>query len=168
MISVIDQIGVWGLAVSMRSPVGFRGVRQIGCFRFGAPRGPGKDSDKIVLEGKRNGNFIKHYRSASYLPLVLRSSEYTLFGLSCAGNAQQCTGDAAIVALSFARAHAPWLNERFALKLDPRARTGRNYSFSVTPLRIVSSGQSAMASFAGRLNLQTRLILLSTVLADIV
>jgi hypothetical protein len=70
-------------------------------------------------------------------------------GCVYAGNVAQCAGDAAIVALSFLRAHAPWLHERFSLRFDPRARTGRNYSFSIDPSCLTIGGQSAGASFAG-------------------
>lgn len=65
------------------------------------------------------------------------------------GNFSEDFMDAAMVSLSFVRAHAPWLAARYGLEIDPRQRTKHDFLFAIDNVCHLMSGISAGAAFAG-------------------
>lgn len=57
--------------------------------------------------------------------------------------------DAALVALSFVRAHAPWLKQRYGLYIDPRQNKPADYLFMIKFLDNIYEGPSLGAAVAG-------------------
>jgi hypothetical protein len=66
------------------------------------------------------------------------------------GTLDESLQDAALVSLSFVRAHAPWLKERYGLVRDPRAQRPKDYGFMIADLASSYSGESIGAAVAGR------------------
>lgn len=63
--------------------------------------------------------------------------------------------DAAMVSLSFVRAHAPWLAARYGLEIDPRQRTKHDFVLAVEHICSLMTGISAGAALAGGTKMQT-------------
>jgi hypothetical protein len=63
--------------------------------------------------------------------------------------------DAALVSLSFMRAHAPWLAARYGLDTDPRKRTKHDFVLAVEHICSPMTGISAGAAFAGGIKMPT-------------
>lgn len=79
---------------------------------------------------------------------------YVLLCWVCgAGNVEESVGDAAMVAMSFLRAHAAWVRLRFGLRADPRRRRGRDFRFSVG---VRTCGISGGTAYAGQSSERTR------------
>lgn len=58
--------------------------------------------------------------------------------------------DSALVALSFNRAHAAWLEQRYgSLDVDPRQRRKGDWLLALTHMCILYEGPSLGAAFAG-------------------
>jgi hypothetical protein len=66
-----------------------------------------------------------------------------------AGNIEEDSVDAALVALSFVRAHAPWLKQRYGLYIDPRQNKPADYLFMIKFLDNIYEGPSLGAAVAG-------------------
>jgi hypothetical protein len=69
--------------------------------------------------------------------------------IGLAGDVQDRLAEAGMVALSFLRAHAPWLHEQYDLEIDPRRRFGMDYVLSFNDGG-GCTGSSGGAAYAGR------------------
>jgi hypothetical protein len=70
-------------------------------------------------------------------------------GLGWTGDLAEDSKDAALVALSFARAHAPWLKARYGFYIDPRQHKPSDYLFMIKGLERGVAGTSLGAALAG-------------------
>lgn len=65
------------------------------------------------------------------------------------GSVDEDMTDVALVALSFNRAYAPWLEQRYGLYLDPRRRRKDDWLLSCNDLGVEYQGGSIGAALAG-------------------
>lgn len=68
----------------------------------------------------------------------------------CMGDLGEDTKDSVLVALSFARAHAPWLRSRYGLYIDPRQNKPADFLFNIHGLQRGVRGDSVGAALAGK------------------
>jgi hypothetical protein len=74
---------------------------------------------------------------------------YPLCVCCLSGNVDDSVRDGALVALSFHRAHAAWLKQRYGLYLDPRRRRRDDWFVSCDLLGVLFTGGSIGAALAG-------------------
>jgi hypothetical protein len=70
--------------------------------------------------------------------------------LGHSGSLDERTRDEALVALSFTRAHASWLKDRYGLYMDPRLRRRDDWLLSLEDSAVEYEGGSIGAALAGR------------------
>lgn len=123
-------------------------------------RAPGGRLDTLRVNGKRAGHTwvdtswhtCNGRRSFHVLPTRLPVLFICcLTGPCLAGNVESSTQDSALVALSFVRAHAPWIADRYnGFHLDPRRRRKRDLVLMLNHLNVNYYGSSMGAAVAGK------------------
>lgn len=106
------------LTVDERYPRGLQGFRQRLLVRLAyGPKNPRTAADKLLPLGERPRSACAVGGLRPMTDSRLGASPWLLM---CPGFVDRSLGDAAAIALSFVRANADWLAERYSFRIDPR------------------------------------------------